>query len=116
MKFNGRNLFISPKAQIGQNVKLGDNCTIYDGVEIGDNTIICNDCVIGEPLNAYYRDPSYVNPPTVIGPDSIVRSHTIIYAACTMGKGFSTGHRVTIRENTTAEPYPHPKPSGVTPR
>jgi acetyltransferase-like isoleucine patch superfamily enzyme len=101
MKFNGRNVFVSPNAKLGRNVKIGDNCTIYDGVEIGDDTIVCNDSVLGEPLNAYYSDPNYKNPPTIIGANSIIRSHTIIYAACTMGAGFSTGHRVTIRENTT---------------
>jgi acetyltransferase-like isoleucine patch superfamily enzyme len=101
MKFNNHNVYISPKAKIGGNVRIGDNSVIYDNVEVGDNTILCNDCVLGEPLHAYYQDSSYENPPTVIGPDSLVRSHTIIYAACTIGAGFSTGHRVTIRENST---------------
>src|SRR6266496_4537332 len=101
MKFNGRNVWISPKAKIGSNVKIGDNSAIYDHVEIGDNSIICNDSVIGEPLVAYYHDPDYENPPTVMGPKSLVRSHSIIYAGCILGRCFSTGHRVTIRENTT---------------
>ena len=101
MKFNGRNVWISPKAKIGSNVKIGDNSVIYDHVEIGDNSIICNDSVIGEPLVAYYHDPDYENPLTVMGPDSLVRSHSIIYAGCTIGRRFSSGHRVTIREKTT---------------
>lgn len=100
MKFNGRNVFVSPKAKIGKNVRIGDNCTIYDGVEIGDDSIICNDAVLGEPVNAYYCDPNYQNPPTIIGEKSIVRSHSIIYASCNIGAGFSSGHRTTIRENT----------------
>lgn len=100
MKFNGRNIFVSPKARLGINVKIGDNSTIYDNVEIGDNTIVCNDSVIGEPLNDYYHGAKYENPPTVIGPHSLVRSHSIIYAGCTIGEGFSTGHHVTIREST----------------
>ena len=101
MKFNGRNVFISPAAKIGRNVRIGDNSTVYDGVEIGDDAIICNDTVLGEPLNAYYSDPSYKNPPTIIGANSIIRSHSIIYAACNIGARFSSGHRITIRENTT---------------
>lgn len=101
MKFNGRNVHISPKAKLGRNVKIGDNCTIYDGVEIGDDSIICNDSVLGEPLNNYYSDPAYQNPPTIIGADSIIRSHSIIYADCKIGAHFSSGHRVTIREHTT---------------
>lgn len=100
MKFNDRNVCISPKSQIGRNVKIGDNSIIYDNVEIGDDSVICNDCVIGEPLDAYYRDAGYRNPPTVIGAGSLVRSHAIIYAGCVIGPRFSSGHRVTIRENS----------------
>lgn len=98
MKFNGRNLTISPTAQIGRNVRIGDNTTIYDNVRIGDNSIIANDCVIGEPLHDYYFTTDYQNPPTVIGEHSMVRSHTIIYAGCDIGANFMCGHRVTIRE------------------
>jgi len=100
MKFNSRNIYISPLARIGKNVRIGDNTAIYDNVVLGDNTTICNDCEIGEPLNAYYQDSGYENPPTVIGADSLIRSHSIIYAKCTIGNNFNTGHRVTIRENT----------------
>ena len=100
MKFNGRNVYISPKATIGQNVRIGDNTTIYDHVSIGDNSTIADNCVIGEPLNDYYSDPAYVNPSTLIGENSLMRSGTIIYAGVSIGHHFSTGHRVTIREKS----------------
>jgi acetyltransferase-like isoleucine patch superfamily enzyme len=100
MKFNNKNVSISPLAKIGINVRIGDNTVIYDHVEIKDNTIICNDCVIGEPLNAYYLNENYRNPTTSIGEGSLIRSHAIIYAGCIIGKSFITGHRITIRENT----------------
>lgn len=100
-KFSGKDICISPLAKIGNNVKIGDRTIIYDNVEIGNNTIICNDCVIGEPLNAYYSEgDKYENPPTVIGANSLIRSHTIIYAGNIVGDHFQTGHRVTVRENT----------------
>lgn len=102
MKFNNINVRISPKATIGKNVRIGDNTVIYDNVVIGDNSIICNDCVIGEPQNNYYSDEQYQNPVTTIGSDALVRSHTIIYAGCTLGHHFSCGHRVTIREHLIA--------------
>jgi acetyltransferase-like isoleucine patch superfamily enzyme len=98
MKFNNRNVYISPSAVLGKNVKIGDNASIYDNVTIGDNTIISNDCVIGEPLSEYYTDDAYKNPETIIGSDSLVRSHAIIYAGSAIGESFSCGHRVTIRE------------------
>lgn len=100
-KFNGYNVRISPLANIGLNVSIGDNTIIYDNVTIGNNTIICNDCVIGEPLNGYYQNKNkYNNPNTFIGSNSLIRSHTIIYAGNIIGDYFQTGHRVTIRENT----------------
>ena len=98
MKFNKHNIQISPLAKIGNNVKIGDNTVIYDHVVIGDNSIITNDCVIGEPLNDYYTDENYINPPCIIGQNALIRSHTIIYADVNLGEDFSCGHRVTIRE------------------
>lgn len=100
MKFNNRNVFIGENVKIGKNVKIGDNSSIYDNVELQDNVIICNDCVVGEPLNDYYLNRDYINPATLIKGGSIIRSHTIIYAGTSVGINFTSGHRVTIRENT----------------
>lgn len=105
-KFGCNNVKISPAAKIGKNVIIGDNTVIYDNVEIGDDSIICNDCIIGEPLNAYYHDvDNYINPRTIIGANSLIRSHTIIYAGNRIGHHFQTGHRVTLRENTQIGDY-----------
>lgn len=100
MKFNNRNVHVSKTAVIGSNVRLGDNVTIYDQVVIKDNVTICNDCVIGEPLHSYFNDNNYKNPVTIIGENSLIKSHNIIYAGTEIGRGFSSGHRVTIREYT----------------
>lgn len=100
MKFNNKNVWISPSATIGVNVRIGDNSTIYDNVVLKDNVTIANDCVIGEPLSDYYANAQYENPKTIIGRNSLIRSHSIIYAGSEFGENFSTGHRVTIREYT----------------
>ncbi|MEY4703122.1 MAG: hypothetical protein RIR96_1019 [Bacteroidota bacterium] len=97
MKFNNRNVSISPSAKIGKNVRIGDNTVIYDNVVIGDNTVICNDCHIGEPTGAYYKDSDYINPPTIIGADCLIRSHSIIYASNTIGDHLITGHHIMVR-------------------
>jgi acetyltransferase-like isoleucine patch superfamily enzyme len=101
MKFDGRNVTVSPKARLGRDVRLGDNVTIYDGVELGDGSTICNDCVLGEPPAGFYRDAAFVNPPLRIGPGALVRSHSIVYAGSTIGAHLQTGHRVTVREGMT---------------
>lgn len=100
MKFNSRNVYISPRATIGNNVKIGDNTIVYDNVVIEDNVIIADNCIIGEPTGDYYYSSIYTNPQTFIGKNSLIRSFTIIYADVMIGEGLSTGHRVTIREKT----------------
>ncbi|MFA6361848.1 MAG: DapH/DapD/GlmU-related protein [Candidatus Shapirobacteria bacterium] len=99
MKFNN-DYKLGKNVVLGKNVKIGDGTVIYDNVEIGDNSIICNNCVIGEPINDYYSNKNYINPKTIIGENSLIRSHSIIYADSIFGDFFQTGHRVTIRENT----------------
>lgn len=102
MKFNNKNITIGKNVSIGKNVRIGDNTIIYDNVTIGDETIICNDCVLGEPLNDYYTNSNYENPPLIIGSNSLIRSHSIIYAGSTFGDYLQTGHRLMVREHTSA--------------
>lgn len=100
MKFNGNNIQIGSNVALGSNVRIGDNTIIYDNVVLGDNVIISNNCIIGEPQNSYYTNEDYVNPKTIIGRDSLVRSHNIIYSGVNLGERFSSGHNVVIREET----------------
>ena len=99
MMFNNINVYIGKNVVLGKNVKIGDNTTIYDNVEIGDNTIICSNCILGEPVGAYYRKKDYNNPKLTIGSDCVIRSNTIIYAGTTIGNKLQTGHHTIIREN-----------------
>ncbi len=99
MKFNS-SYTVGKNVRIGKGVRIGDRTVIYDNVVIGDNVTIANDCVLGEPLNDYYRSRDYKNPRLTIGAGSIIRSHTILYAGSSFGEGLETGHRVTIREHT----------------
>jgi acetyltransferase-like isoleucine patch superfamily enzyme len=39
--------------------------------------------------------------PTSIGPDAVIRSHTVIYAGNRIGRKFQTGHGTLIREENT---------------
>jgi len=97
---------IDPSARIGRNVEIGQSvtigcdCVIYDNVRIGDNTVIGPYCILGEPTMAFYRDASYDNAPLSIGPNSLLRAGTVLYAGSVFGEGFQTGGRVSIREGT----------------
>lgn len=83
---------VSPNARIGRNVRIGDFCKVHDNVIIGDDTVIEDYCTIGYPT------PLAEGRPLEIGPGSLVRSYSCIYQGTRIGRGFRSGHRVTIRE------------------
>jgi acetyltransferase-like isoleucine patch superfamily enzyme len=89
---------VSPSAQLGQGVVVGPGAIIYDNVIVGDRSFVGARVTLGEPLAGYYRDPGYENPITRLGPNSTIRSNTIIYAGCELGAEFQTGHNVVMRE------------------
>lgn len=66
---------------------------IHPGVVIGKNVEIEEFCIIGKPA----KD---AEGPTIIGDNSVIRSHTVIYAGTTIGNNFQTGHHALVRENT----------------
>ncbi|MCB0259042.1 MAG: transferase, partial [Calditrichaeota bacterium] len=49
---------------------------IYPNVELGENVIIEDFCIIGLPPRGYREGELK----TVIGSNSVIRSHTVIYA------------------------------------
>jgi len=74
---------IHPTAVIHENVLLGEKSTV------GPYTIV------GEPP----RNAQSGEFQTAIGPNAIIRSHSVIYAGNKIGQNFQTGHTVSIREN-----------------
>lgn len=67
---------------------------IYEKVELGEHTVVEDFCIIGAPPRG--AEPGEI--PTLIGSNSVVRSHTVIYAGNRIGSGFQTGNKVNIRE------------------
>jgi acetyltransferase-like isoleucine patch superfamily enzyme len=67
---------------------------IHPNVEIGEGTVIEDFCVIGKPPSG--KAPGELK--TVIGANSLIRSHSVIYAGNVIGSGFQTGHQACIRE------------------
>lgn len=73
---------IAKTAKIFENVKLGENIIIEDFVIIGVQP----------------RGKREGELKTVIGNNSVIRSHTVIYAGNIIGDGFQTGNHASIRE------------------
>ncbi len=117
MQANG---FISPKAKIGENVKIGYNVVIEDNVVVGDNcliehnVVIYSDSVIGEGVridaNTVIGKRPLSSPrsifkvadnmePTRIGKLCQIGANVVVYCQATVGDNNLIADLATIREN-----------------
>jgi acetyltransferase-like isoleucine patch superfamily enzyme len=67
---------------------------MHPGVELGDGAMIDPFVVLGYP-SAAGSDDLVLR----IGKGATIRSHTVIYAGCVIGDGFSSGHGALVRES-----------------
>ncbi len=86
---------ISPEAQIADDVQIGYGTRVYSNVIIEKGCKIGDFCSIGHPFGSGTENP------LLIGSDSLIRSHTVLYEGSTLGPKLETGHHVFIREGTT---------------
>lgn len=87
---------ISPGAILGEDVEIGAFSIVHGNVAIGNRSRIGAYCELGLPT------PLGSGSPLEIGDDSLIRSHSVFYESSKLGAGLTTGHRVTVRENTIA--------------
>ena len=92
---------ISKDAHIGEGVTIGAFTIVNPNVVIGDRSVIGPQCLLGEVHSSFYSSTEYDSEALRIGEDSLIRSHSVLYAGSTIGHHFSTGHRVTVRESVT---------------
>ncbi|WP_341201696.1 hypothetical protein [Planomicrobium okeanokoites] len=94
------NVTVHEGANIGKNVKIGPFSVVYPNVYIKDNVTIGPFCIIGEPSINFYGGDNHNFAKTIIGENTVIRSHSVIYEDVIIGHEFQSGHRVTIREGT----------------
>ena len=88
--------FVSPEAKIGADVEIGPFSVIHGNVVLGNRVKIGAYCELGIPT--LLGDGT----PLIIGDNSLIRSHSVFYESSILGEGLTTGHHVTVRENTMA--------------
>ncbi len=86
--------YISPGAKLGKGVEIGPFSVVHENVILGERTKVGAYCELGLPT------PLGDGTPLLIGDDSLIRSHSVFYESSLFGPGLTTGHRVTVRENT----------------
>jgi acetyltransferase-like isoleucine patch superfamily enzyme len=87
---------IDPNAKLGADVEIGPFTIVHGNVVIGDRTKVGSHCELGLPTTLGNGSALEV------GSDSLIRSHSVFYESSSFGPGLTTGHRVTVRENTVA--------------
>jgi acetyltransferase-like isoleucine patch superfamily enzyme len=67
--------------------------TVFQGSKIGKKAKIGLYVIIGQPKTGGSSRST-----TIIGPNAVIRSHSVIYTDNKIGSNFQTGHHVMIRE------------------
>jgi UDP-3-O-[3-hydroxymyristoyl] glucosamine N-acyltransferase len=93
---------IHETAIVGERVKLGSNVTVGAFTIIENETQIGDDSVIGSHCHIGYANSPQQAAKLMIGKRAVIRSHSVLYSGSVFGDDLTTGHRVTIREQTIA--------------
>ncbi len=75
-------------------MSIAKTAIIYPGVKLGKNVVIEDFCLIGVTPRGHKEGELE----TIIGDDSVIRSHSVIYAGNKIGNKFQTGNKANIRE------------------
>jgi len=112
-----KSAMVSPKAKLGENVKIGPNTIIEDGVVIGDNTeimanvIIAEGSTIGKDCRIFYgaiigtdpQDLKYKGEKT----KTIIGDRTVIREYATVNRGTIATGKTQVGDDTLIMAYSH---------
>ena len=98
----GHGVVIAENSVVGDNCSVGSrsviqHCRLGRNITIGDLVILG---IMPSPKYDYRGAGKDIEPILVIGDDSVVRSHSSIYAQTRFGPRFNCGHGARIRECT----------------
>ncbi len=94
---------IHPTAVIEEGAVLGKGITIGEFSVIRSGVVLGNDCWVGSFCDLGVQPhPNEFNDLLLIGDGATIRSHSVLYAGSTFGRGLSTGHRIVVRSGTFA--------------
>ncbi len=88
--------YVSPEAQLGDDIEVGPFSIIHANVIMGNRVKVGAYCELG--ISTHLGDGT----PLIIGDDSLIRSHSVFYESSSFGPNLNTGHHVTVREKTIA--------------
>lgn len=80
---------------IPESVRIAPTAIVHPNVTLGENVIIEDFCIVGYPPNGV--EPGEIE--TVIGANTRIRTHTIIYAGAKLGNNCHISHMAFIREH-----------------
>ena len=102
----GQNTIIREDVVIEAGAVIGEGCTLDYHVIIRENTVlgpgsyVGAGSILGEYTADHYTTGRSDAAPLIIGKNALIRSGAVLYSGSRIGDDFSTGHRVTIREQS----------------
>jgi acetyltransferase-like isoleucine patch superfamily enzyme len=99
----GTGVTIHEGVEIAEGVEIGDrvtlrNCRLGPGVRIEDNCVIGYQTVTGGFSHIFAERTDIA--PTVLGPETLVRTGSVLYQSVTVGGSCWINHMVLLREHT----------------
>ncbi|MDQ4142561.1 MAG: hypothetical protein M3198_02275 [Actinomycetota bacterium] len=98
---------IESGCRLGDHAKIGGSVFLGSGSQVGDYVVLghaTKRLTTGhDPTETHGRAQRFLvrDGSTRIGPDAVLRSHSVVYLCVRVGSGLTTGHHVLIREHTT---------------
>ena len=100
----GEFVVIKNDVEIGNSVVIGNNVVIYEGTKIGNNIRIDDNTVIGKQpmraINSIFKDKDK-RLPAVIGNGCIIGTGVVLYAGCEVGEKVLIADLATVREDAS---------------
>ncbi len=87
---------VAQSESIDPSCRIAPTARIHPGVVLGRNVSIEDYCIIGYPPKGEIGRSQT----TLLGDDTIVRTHSVVYAGVRIGRGCHLGHSVWVREHT----------------
>lgn len=93
---------VSPDAQLGQRVKIGEGVVVHAGTLIGDDCVLQDGAIVGKPaVLGATSTAAGAQSPAVLGAGVAICAHAVVFAGAELASGTIIGDHAIVRERVS---------------